>query len=83
MPAHNHIIERDENGHILVTFRGSGNPCRVAFTDNGAAMFAHDLMDTVDLEKARVTFRQAIEESNDISAEDKAHWLAECDKDGV
>lgn len=72
--------------HLMVTFANHTNapqPFRVAFTHHGAATFAHDLMDAVDPEKAQITFREAIEQDDTMSPEDKEHWLAICDAEGV
>ncbi len=81
--GHRHAITRTGET-LVVTFTGNDDATfAVAFTDDGAADFAEDLLEAIDVSKVQISFRQAIEESDDMKPEDKAYWLSVCDREGV
>lgn len=66
---------------VTVTFCTNAD-FRFALTHHAAALFAMDLEQTIDPAAAQITFRQAVEDDQTMTPEQKAYWLSVCDEEG-
>lgn len=67
---------------VTVTFRTNAD-FRFALTHHAAALFAMDLEHRIDPRAAQITFREAVEQDETMTPEQKAYWLSMCDEEGM